>query len=108
MATVDELTAAVRKLSARVKELEGDPVAREQREVAELVGDGTGTEGNGFAAACAESNRELVTKLEAQAINLLRDSNLNWNSPPVLIAFRNQFHRLGASKLDSLIEKYAP
>jgi len=26
----------------------------------------------------------------------------------VLIAFRNQFHRLGASKLDSLIEKYAP
>ncbi len=105
MATIDDLTAAVRKLSARVKELEGGSASEL---VAELVDNSDGRNQpsrHGFADACKESDAQLCDQLEREAVARLRTGTVAYRGPSVA-AFRNDFSRLGATKLDELLSKY--
>jgi len=105
MATIEDLTAAVRKLSARVKELEGDSA---QELVAELVDNSDSRNQpspRGFARACAESNAELCERLESEAVARLESGTVADQGPSV-VAFRNDFARLGRTRLDELLSRY--
>jgi len=107
MATIDDLTAAVKKLSARVKELEGGSASEL---VAELVSDADAENQptrKGFAQAVAESNAQHREQLEAKAIRELKECHLS--TPHAIRSFRDLYVPvLGRDRVDELINEYDP
>jgi hypothetical protein len=107
MATVDDLTAAVRKLSARVKELEGGSAQELVNEIVSNVDDRSQPTRTGFADACRESNLEHREQIEAKAIQELKETHLA--TPLQIRSFRERYVvTLGRSRVDEIINEYDP